>query len=1019
MPAVAVAVVHPSAHRPVLLVDGELVSPLSFEGVTKHHELGLSVTRWDNVAISEGDSVISAQLQDDTGVTQSSYQRNVHFSGRPVQAKLVPGESYLVADGVYPPVVAVQLFDRAGYPLRAGTTGDFSVAPPYAPLDKTRHLESSLSSFVNNKYKVLQDGIAYIQLEPTIATGEVVLQFQFDQVRQEHIRARLVPGQRDWIMVGLAEGSFSQQDLSGNLAGIESVDLADRSMTDGRVAFYAKGMVRGDWLLSVAYDTDKEFARSLREQLDPNQFYTLYGDGTQQIYAAQSQQKLYLKIEKSRFGVLFGDYHTQLQRSELSRYERRLNGVEAGYFGERVEAYAFAAETDQAFVRDEIRGDGTSGVYRLSRRNLVRNSEQVRIVTRDRFALETVLEQTTLQRFLDYTIDFDRGQLIFKQPVLSQDTRFNPIFIEIEYEVAGAAADEMVAGARVAYRLDRQDSEIALAHVTDQAPGVGGELSGVDVTWQFTESNKVTVEYARSDTDLSGQADATLLELEHRSADLAGRVYLREMEPGFGLGHQSSLEAGTRKVAAEGEYRVAEHLLLRGQAFDQQLLAVGSSRQLADLEVAWQLGQSQLRGGARMVREDAFNGEARDATQVLLGATHGIWNNQVLLRADAELDLSSSDSTDYPSRAIGGAEYELWNDLKILLEQELTWGGQRDTQDTRIGFKARPWTGADMHSTLTQTQGENGSRLFATTGLLQQWQLNQHWMMDLGVDRVATIKGQGDTQDAADFLFNPALPATSGSFEQDFDAAFAGVSYRSEHWSASSRLEFHQGDQADKWNFLIGANRQLAAGRVVSLSSAYVMEQRADDAVNDALDLRLGLAWRAPESRWVFLNRADLQFSETHDALFSSTARKLVNNFNANYRHGHHQLSLQLGVKYVVDQIDEVEYDTTTLLYGVQYRFDLSDRWDLGLAGSALHSTSSQSMQAALGASVGYSALNNVWVSVGYNWTGYRDDDFIAADYTAQGPYFKIRMKLDDDVAERFLAFTGLSNRQRQIANSR
>ena len=46
-------------------------------------------------------------------------------------------------------------------------------------------------------------------------------------------------------------------------------------------------------------------------------------------------------------------------------------------------------------------------------------------------------------------------------------------------------------------------------------------------------------------------------------------------------------------------------------------------------------------------------------------------------------------------------------------------------------------------------------------------------------------------------------------------------------------------------------------------------------------------------------------------------------------------------------------------------------------------------------------------MSVGYNFVGFTDDDFVAADYTAQGPYLKFRMKLDQDMFRRFLSFAG------------
>ena len=63
------------------------------------------------------------------------------------------------------------------------------------------------------------------------------------------------------------------------------------------------------------------------------------------------------------------------------------------------------------------------------------------------------------------------------------------------------------------------------------------------------------------------------------------------------------------------------------------------------------------------------------------------------------------------------------------------------------------------------------------------------------------------------------------------------------------------------------------------------------------------------------------------------------------------------------------------------------------------------------GFSVGHSVFDNTWVSVGYNVTGFEDDDFVSAEYTAKGPYLKFRMKLDQSHLDRFLGFVGGNER--------
>gem|GEM_PF-537748 len=1023
LPAIDSAVVHPTGTRVVLLVDGKIVDPITFEGTLSDHQRGVAVSTWENVTISQSDSVIEARILDRDGVTLRQHTRDVHFSGSPARAELVAEASHLVADGVHPPMLAVRLFDRAGYPLRAGMTGEFRVLPPFQAYDQARQLENLDNNFNNNRYQVLRDGVAYIRLEPTSQTAEVKLQFDFDEVRNDEVRARLRPGMRDWIMVGLAEGSYAERSLDGNMETLSSVGLNDESLTDGRVAFYGQGAVRGDWLLTVAYDTDKAFERELREQIDPNQFYSLYGDGTTQHNGAQSQQKLYLKLERDRFAGLFGDFNTQFDRSELSQYDRRLNGLDIGYFGDKVEVKAFASDTDQAFIRDQFQGDGTSGVYRLSADRLVRNSEVIRLVTYDRFATERVIEEVTLGRFVDYTIDYDRGRVIFRQPVFSQDENFNPVFIQVEYEVAAQSGDEaLVAGTRVAYRLDDKESTVALTYVNDGAEDQGGELLGVNLDWQFHDSYRVQLEVASSDSEQQGQGDAYLLELEHRSERLAGRAYVREQEQAFGLGHQALLEAGTRKLGVEGEYRLQSDLLVRATAFQQTLLAQNTDRFIVNATAQWRLGQQnpwRLQSGIQSVSETSPSGESLDAMQLLLGGSRSFLRNKLTVRGDAELDVSSGDNTDFPSRAILGVEYEIRPEIALIGEQEFSWSETRRTQDSRFGIRARPWRGGEVSSILSAQDGENGGRLFATTGVLQQWRLNERWLVDAGFDRVQTLRERGSLQPT---LFNPNVPPTSGSFNEDFTALYTGVGYRYDAWDVSSRVEWHQGDQADKWNFLVGANRQLAEGRVVSASLSAYAEETENGVQQDNTDLRIGLAWRPDGSRWSFLNRTDLLFETRDNDTFDTRTRKWVNNSNLNFKPSHvHQLSLQFGMKYVVDTIDDEQFDGLTVLMGGEYRYDVSPRWDLGVHGSVLASLESDTMQYSSGLSIGHNLFDDAWVSVGYNFVGFDDDDFVAAEYTSRGPFLKVRLKFDESVSKSFLEFVGLgeSRRLQPYANSR
>jgi hypothetical protein len=289
--------------------------------------------------------------------------------------------------------------------------------------------------------------------------------------------------------------------------------------------------------------------RNIPHQRESNEYYTLYGDNTEQRFEAPSQRKLYLKLERRQFIALFGDFDTGLSTTELTRYERRFNGIKSEYQGEHVLYNVFATETDQTFSRDELQGDGTSGLYRLSRAPIIGNSEIVRIEIRDRVDPALVLSSQTMNRFLDYNIDYLDGTIFFKQPVPSRDPEFNLIYIVAEYESASTAAGDMIAGGRAAVRTSGHGIEVGVSHINDGQQAAEGDLSGVDIRWQPTASTLVRAELAESNTEIAGNqlsGTAEALSIEHRSERLDLRVYHREVDQDFGLGQQSTAEQGIR-----------------------------------------------------------------------------------------------------------------------------------------------------------------------------------------------------------------------------------------------------------------------------------------------------------------------------------------------------------------------------------------------------------------------------------------------------------------------------------------
>jgi hypothetical protein len=124
----------------------------------------------------------------------------------------------------------------------------------------------------------------------------------------------------------------------------------------------------------------------------------------------------------------------------------------------------------------------------------------------------------------------------------------------------------------------------------------------------------------------------------------------------------------------------------------------------------------------------------------------------------------------------------------------------------------------------------------------------------------------------------------------------------------------------------------------------------------------------------------------------------MVNNLHANWQlNPDLQLGLQYGVRYVSSTFEGDQYEGISDIAGFDARRQLTRRFDLGAHVAALHSWESDVMDYSAGFDVGATFAKNVWISVGYNFAGFRDDDFSASRHTAQGPYLKIRIKADQD----------------------
>ncbi|MDQ8037084.1 MAG: OmpA family protein, partial [Pedobacter sp.] len=619
-----------------LALDGKTI-PSDRVGFTKA-EGKTTLMTYIGVDLGEpGRHVLTARGRDPFGNLRLDQAINFTVAGEITRMRLAAGHEN-TADGRTPLELKIELLDGSGSVVPASVDLRL-VSGELRPL-VTGDAQRTVAD-VAGKLPVSADGI--VKFAPVTRSGLYTVEIAYGNKLVEKFSVFVRPEKREWILVGMAEGSLAANTISGNMESAAAAGADDDLWQDGRVAFFAKGRVKGEWLLTLAYDTHREKSESFGGLIDPTKYYTLYADASDPRYDAASREKLYLRIEKDAFYALFGDYDTGMTVTELGRYSRTMTGLKSEYHDSRFDLNVFAADSGQAYRHDELRGNGTSGIYRLRSRNILAGSDKVRIEVRDRYKSEIVLSRQELARFSDYSLDEERGEIFFKMPIPSQDENFNPVWIVAEYEVDAGGTENINAGGRAAVKFADGRAIFGASAVRESTGFGNGSLTGLDAEYHLTRADVLRAEVAGSKTEdalLGAQSGAaTLLEWKRDSQKVKSRLYFREEEAGFGLGQQSASEEGTRKMGAEGRYQFRQDIFFTADIFRQEMLESGARREMLDVRSEYQRDAYTLSAGLRHASEN-LRTQNSSTEQLTLGGRYKLPGDKLTLRANGEVGVS-------------------------------------------------------------------------------------------------------------------------------------------------------------------------------------------------------------------------------------------------------------------------------------------------------------------------------------------------------------------------------------------
>ena len=1016
------------AHRPTdkitAKVNGQLIDTRHIIARDTNTLRLASVTRWRGVDLREGDNEFEIEVRDEDGALVKTINETIIFARNVMRATGVVDQSVLVADGRTLPEIAIRIEDESGRQVHPGRIINVDVPSPYRLYSESGERDllvdgsdqlAPLSAREN--ITVGQNGIARIKLEPTLQTGKVTVIVTLDNGRKVPVYMYLEPEKRDWILVGLAEGTVGLDNIRGN--AINTSESDDGVFNDGRVAFFAKGLIKGEWLLTLAVDTDKRRGSTdgdFAEEIDPNAFYTLYGDRSYVEFEAVSRYPVYVKIEKSHAYALFGDFDTNITEGRLTAYNRRLSGLKAEYIGENFQVLGFAAETNQGFAKDEIAADGTSGTYQLSNSNILVQSETIVVETRDRFRPDVILDSKPMVRFLDYTLDYLTGELLFRLPVDVSDGQFNPNVIVVDYESASDTERNITAGGRVQAQLLDDRVQVGSSFVSEggaaDRPNSRSNQIGVDIVADVTDNTQIRAEYAitENDTDNGRQtSNAILAEVIHTGERFSGEAYFRQEEEGFGLGQRNSNTNTIRRYGASGYYQLRDaqktddadslNQSIQGQVYREENLATGGQRTTADVGVEHRAGRYALSTGLRASRDEIPGQADRESVLATASASYSLPEHGATFQIAHEQPLGGKDEVSaFPQRTTFGIDKSFGDKITASVRHELLDGDNLRNQNTSFGLTTTPWSGAVVTASTDLLTADSGRRLGATIGLDQQVQVTDKWSLSAGLRNREVLD-----EDGVLVAIAPDAAISPLETNEDFVSAYLGVGYRDEALSASIRGEGRQAGTGNN-TYIVSTAAAREVSEELSLAGAgrLVIDDRIVGEVDSEIaDFRLGVAYRPKDEGTVWFNRLDIGYQNRDDL---SSNIKIVNNAAMNTLiNDRLQLSANYGIKYNKTEVNGQTLDSVTHLLGAETRFDLTEKIDLGLRGQVLANSDFSEAQYSFGPSIGVSPVDNVWISLGYNLEGFRDDDFEAAEYSRDGVFLKFRVKFDQDTADGLL----------------
>ncbi|MEO0373636.1 MAG: TonB-dependent receptor [Cyanobacteria bacterium P01_A01_bin.17] len=1037
-----------------LRVNGQLVDRSLIGRTETNSETGKVRETWYGVIFGAGGNTLTAHLD---GSSEPATTVNLEVPGEPDRIKVSTRETRVPADGRSTVTVVGQLLDSRGNRSSWNSRVTLEASEgEFVSVDANSNAPGFQVEAVNGEFTA--------ELQAGLQAGTLRIRASNGEMEGFHQLQMITPLRPSGLLAGVVDVRFGRRgtDFFDSFRDFLPPDGDNRFELDTQASGFATTSV-GEWLFTGAFNTERPLNEDcrgestlFRAQVDCDDTqYSVYGDNSTVESFASSTDNLYLRLERTspvpNAGidyVLWGDYNTNefAQPSQFyTATNRALHGAKANYNLGNLQITGIFGNNTEGFQRDTIAPDGTSGFYFLSRRLLVPGSEQVYLELEELDRPGTVLERTRLLRGADYEIDYDRGTLLFRRPILrtdvTEDGRVAVRRIVTTYQFDGEGGGTSIYGGRLQYNFSRgldKETWLGATYLLEDRGDQDFELFGADAYVSLGGDRYLIAEYAHSENGLDFSdaisGDAYRVELAGTIVDkVTGRAYFNHSDTGFSNTATTSFVPGQTRYGAEITAELSSSTSLRAsidhednkgiapQPLDtfEDLIrpgfaptpGVGVDNSLTTITAGIQqrIGRGTL--GVDYVRRERSGDFSNVSSDQIRTSFITPLTRDLSFHAYNDLTLSSESDPVHPNRTTIGIDWQVHPGITVALNQSYFTGGQFDDEFlTSLDIK-----GEHTFSTDTTLRGEVS--VLGDQGLVGRFGIDQGVTLapgleaDFSYERV--FSGFRDTAAGSQFAQPFAVGSGASALGLTSGNSFsAGLSYTDNpDFKAKARVEYR--DSASQGsNLVITAD---ALGRINNRFTTLASYSQASSAnqtlsaLGTSRDLKLGLAYRNPkDDRFNALLRYEYRDNPSlipETILFGRGTGSTEHLLSAEAIYApdwRWEFYGKFGLRHSRTNLAENLVGTSTVSLAqlrTTYRFD--KRWDASIEGRWIGQPSAGFNEFGIVGEIGYYLNPNLRLGAGYVFGSASDRD-LGNSRSASGPFFGITVKLDNNLLKDF-----------------